>query len=125
MKKKFILLLAPMLLALGACAPATSSSSSEEDPYRPDMVTVYFFESAIYFDVKNPFYTYQVELGSKLHAPENDPTSSDPAFNTFKGWSAKPFVMNEEEYWDFENDKIPSYIANLQFYIYGQWDYVA
>lgn len=123
--KKFLFLLVPMLLTLGACTPATSSSSSEDDPYRIDQVTVYFFESAVKFDTKNPFYSYTVDLGGKLTAPETNPVSSDPAFNTFLGWSNKPIIMNNDDLWDFENDKIPSYIPNLEFYVYGQWDYVA
>lgn len=122
--KKSLFLLIPTLLVLGACTPVTSSSSSEDDPFAVDKVTVYFFESATKFDTKNPYYSYEVELGAKLTAPEVDPTSTDPAFNTFLGWSNKPIIMSEEDLWDFENDKIPNYIPNLKYYVYGQWDYV-
>jgi hypothetical protein len=122
--KKSLLFLFPALLALGACAPATSSSS-EDDPFAVDKVTVYFFVSAVNVDEKNPFLSYEVELGSKLTAPTSNPETIDPAFNTFLGWSNKPFIMNDDEYWNFEEDKIPTYIPNLKFYMYGQWDYIA
>jgi hypothetical protein len=133
--KKSVLFLAPVLFALLACAPNPSSSestsseipssaSSEDDPmFAKDKVKVYFFESGVKFDRYNPFFVKEYEVESKIENP-GTPTSSDPAFNNFVGWSFKPIVMDDSELWDFQEDTLPHYIPGGEYYLYGQWDYV-
>lgn len=132
---KKILLLAPILL-LAACSGSTPSSSSssqqpsetpssseEDSMFAKDKAMVYFFESSVNFDKKNPFYVMEYEVGSKITNP-GTPASSDPAFNKFLGWSAKPNIIDETELWNFDEDTLPNYIPGSEYYIYGQWDYV-
>lgn len=129
---KKILLLAPILLLASCASPLPSSSSqqpsetpssSEEDSmFAKDKAMVYFFESSVKFDKKNPFYVMEYEVGSKITNP-GTPTSSDPAFNKFLGWSAKPNIIDETELWNFDEDSLPNYIPGSEYYIYGQWDY--
>lgn len=141
---KKILLLAPILLLASCAAPLPSSSSSqqpssetsssqpsssepssseEDSMFAKDKAMVYFFESSVNFDKKNPFYVMEYEVGSKITNP-GTPASSDPAFNKFLGWSAKPNIIDETELWNFDEDTLPNYIPGNEYYIYGQWDYV-
>lgn len=149
--KKSIFFLTPILLVLLACAPANNPSSfepssetpsSSEEPssseipssqpsssgndwgdmFAKDKVKVYFFESGVKFDRFNPFFVKEYEVESKIENP-GTPTSTDPAFNTFIGWSNKPIVMDDSELWNFEEDYLPNYIPGGEYYLYGQWDY--
>lgn len=137
MKKSLLSLLLIPVALLTACNPSTPPSSKDDMDdmfgsddeggmdFDGDKVKVYFFESAVKVDMKNPLLTYEVALGSKLTKPEKDPESTDPGFNVFKGWSNKPVVMSEDDYWNFDEDTIPTYIPDLTFRLYGQWEYVA
>lgn len=143
---KKLLLLAPALLLIAACAPTPSSepssssstpsstpssepssstpSSSEEDSmFAKDKVKVYFFESGVKYDRYNPYHLVEVEVGSKITDP-GIPASTDPAFNVFVGWSSKPIVMDDSELWNFQEDSLPNYVPGGEYYLYGQWDYV-
>ena len=121
--KKSILFLTPILFTLLACSPNGSGSSSQDDMFAKDVVKVYFFESAVKYDRSNPFALVECEVGSKIANP-GTPTSSDPAFNTFLGWSAKPIIMDESELWDFAEDSVPTYVPGGEYYIYAQCNYV-
>ncbi len=129
-KNKLLLLLIPVLALMGCDNNKIDDSSSSITSTTSttniiiQTVTIYYYSSIYESYAGTRYYTGTGTSYELIDDIPEDPTSIDPAFNVFVGWSTQPLIATSDDLWDFEVDTIPGNLYPAVLTLYGIWDYV-